>query len=58
MRRYESHWMSNEDWYHLDEYGDWVVNDDAPQEAKDSYALDLQQCEEAEQERIARGSLD
>ena len=58
MRRYDIYWMSNDAWYHQKENGVFVVNDDAPQEAKDSYLHYRKQREEAERERIARGSLD
>lgn len=50
MRKFESHWMSNDAWYHLSENGDWVVNDDAPKEAKDSYALYCEQRRKASAE--------
>lgn len=34
----EPYFMSNEDWYHFDsEKGIFVIEDDAPQSAKDSY---------------------
>ncbi len=37
MRKYDYFWMTNEEWYHTDEYGNDIVNDDAPKEAKESY---------------------
>ena len=54
MRRFESHWMSNDAWYHLSGNGDWVVNDDAPQEAKESYVLYCEQRKKAAAEQAAR----
>ena len=38
-------WQSNEEWYHLEGF-DAVINEDAPQEAKDSYLNYLNQLEE------------
>ena len=43
MRKYDYHWMSNKDWYHMKDNGVCVVNDDAPAEAKESYANYLEQ---------------
>ena len=37
-------WKSNEAWYHWDdEVGGFVINDDAPEEAKQSYERYLEQ---------------
>ena len=30
MRKFDFHWMDNEDWFHQIENGSFVVNDDAP----------------------------
>ncbi len=46
MRKLDYDWMANKNWFHLDESGEFVVNDDAPEEAKKSYAHYLAQCEE------------
>ena len=41
------YWKTNEDWYHFDsDTGGLVVNDDAPQKAKDSYNKYRQKIEE------------
>ncbi|MCD8154236.1 MAG: hypothetical protein LUF78_06075 [Clostridiales bacterium] len=37
MRMYDWHFTDNPDWYHRDEFGQPVVNDDAPMEAQISY---------------------
>lgn len=37
MTKLDFYWKSNKAWYHLTENGDFVVNDDAPEEAKQSY---------------------
>ncbi len=37
MTRLDGYWTTNEDWYHFDENGMPVINDDAPPEAKESY---------------------
>lgn len=49
MRKYDYHWMSKEEWYHLNDNGVFVLNDDAPQEAKESYENYRRQKKEAEQ---------
>ena len=38
MMKMDMYWCSNDKWYHWDEFGNQILNDDAPQEAKDSYA--------------------
>ena len=58
MRKFDFHWMDNEDWFHQIENGSFVVNDDAPPEAQESYKRYLEQSEYAEQ-RVKEGkSLD
>ena len=42
MVKLESYWRSNREWFHFDAQG-CVLNDDAPEEAKRSYQLYLQQ---------------
>ena len=44
MRKLDYDWMADKSWFHLDETGEFVVNDDAPEEAQRSYAHDLEQC--------------
>ena len=46
MRKYDTFWMSNKSWWHWNEAGDQILNDDAPEEAKKSYAHYLEQREE------------
>ena len=45
MTTLDFYWQSNKDWYHLEGF-DVVLNDDAPQEAKDSYEHYLQQLKD------------
>lgn len=47
MRELDCYWQTNKDWYHEEEEGYFVVNDDAPQKAKDSYNRYLSQLEES-----------
>lgn len=42
MRRYDSFWMSNRDWYKL-KNGIKFIKDDAPQEAQESFNRYLEQ---------------
>lgn len=46
MRKLDYDWMADKSWSHRDESGERVINDDAPEEAKKSYAHHLAQCEE------------
>ena len=46
MTKLDFYWQSKKEWYHLTESGDFVVNDDAPTEAKKSYENYLKQVEE------------
>lgn len=46
MRKLEYYWMSNKEWYHLTENMHFVVNDDAPKEAKESYERYLKELRE------------
>lgn len=43
MRHLDYYWMSNENWYHMNKNCVYVLNDDAPQEAKKSYEHFLEQ---------------
>ena len=58
MRKFDFHWMDNEDWFHQIENGSFVVNDDAPPEAQESYKRYLEQSEYAEQMVKEGKSLD
>ena len=53
MTKLDYFWASNDDWCHWTEYGELVVNDDAPAEAKESYERYLKQRDEA----TKRGSI-
>ena len=46
------YWMSNKNWYHFEGLKP-VINDDAPEEAKESYKHYLEQVKEAKK----RGAL-
>ena len=46
MTKLDYYWASNEEWYHLNENMHFVVNDDAPEEAKKSYQNYLRQKRE------------
>lgn len=43
MKRYDFYWKSNHDWYHFNDDLFPVMNDDAPDEAKESYRNYLRQ---------------
>ena len=43
MKKLDYYWRSNPDWWHWDENMFPVVNDDAPEEAKESYKHYLEQ---------------
>lgn len=43
MLKMENKWRENKDWWHYNEYGLPVVNDDAPEEAKESYKKYVEQ---------------
>lgn len=45
MRKFDMFWRSNKEWYHFED-GYFVVNDNAPEEAKKSYEHYLEQCKE------------
>lgn len=53
MTKLDYYWQSNDDWYHMTETCEFVINDDAPEEAKKSYQNYLKQKKEARK----RGSL-
>lgn len=46
MTKLDYYWASNKSWYHLDSNMQFVVNDDAPEEAKKSYNNYLKQLKE------------
>lgn len=48
MRKLDYYWRSNRDWYHRNEHGICVINDNAPPEAQESYKHYLEQCKEYE----------
>ena len=37
MKKYDLFWMTNKEWFSIKENGTFVLNDNAPQEAKISY---------------------
>ncbi|MCR5167307.1 MAG: hypothetical protein K6C13_08840 [Oscillospiraceae bacterium] len=43
MRKYDYFWLSNKSWSHWDKRGERVINDNAPEEAKKSYARYIEQ---------------
>ena len=45
MRKYDTFWESNDEWYCVKD-GKFIIRDDTPQEAKDSYNHYLEQCME------------
>ena len=46
MRKLDYYWKSNKSWYHRKENGVAVINEDAPQEAQESYKHYLEQKNE------------
>ncbi len=44
MRKLDYDWLAEKSWSHRNESGERVINDDAPEEAKKSYAHYLEQC--------------
>lgn len=48
MKKYEWYWHSNKDWYFRRDDGVQVVRDDAPEEAKRSYQIYLEQIKSEE----------
>lgn len=46
MRKYDDYWLSDLSWSHWGESGERVINDDAPEDAKKSYAHYQEQREE------------
>lgn len=45
MRKYDTYWESNKDWYYVKD-GRFIVREDAPKEAQDSYKHYLEQLKE------------
>lgn len=37
MTKLDFYWSTNKAWYHIDENCDFVIHDDAPEEAKKSF---------------------
>lgn len=58
MRKFDYHWMDDENWFHQLKNGVFVVNDDAPPEAQKSYKHYLEQKERAERMVEEGKSLD
>lgn len=58
MRKYDYYWQSNENWYHMTENYEFVVNEDAPPEAQKSYQHYLEQCKEVDKRVTAGESYD
>ena len=46
MVKLDLFWRSNEDWYHITDSNNIVINDDAPLEAKESYFKYIKQLKE------------
>lgn len=46
MMKKDLFWMTNPDWWEYNEYGDEILRDDAPEEAKKSYKIYLKQLDE------------
>lgn len=46
MQKLDFYWKTNTDWYHLDEDFKFVINDDAPAEARESYYHYLEQMKQ------------
>jgi hypothetical protein len=46
MTKLDYYWASKKEWYHLNENMCFVVNDDAPEEAKKSYQNYLKQLKD------------
>ncbi|MGI6608885.1 MAG: hypothetical protein ACOX1F_07965 [Erysipelotrichaceae bacterium] len=45
MRKVEVKWKENPKWWHYNENGLPIINNDAPEEAKESYKKYREQCE-------------
>ena len=56
MRKYDMYWESNEEWYYVKD-GKFIVRDDAPEEAKESYKHYLEQCKEVREYAKKRQSI-
>lgn len=53
MTKLENYWQTKEEWYDLDEEGEPVIRDDAPEAAKESFKTFLKQRDDA----LKRGAL-
>ena len=51
MRKLEFYWASNKEWYYLNEYCEFVIRDDAPEDAKESYKKYLEQKRQISREK-------
>ena len=58
MRKFDYFWATNEDWYHVNQYGDPVLNEDAPREAIESYRRYLEQRKAANTHAKEKGTMD
>ncbi len=58
MRKLDYYWMSNENWFHQQDNGAFVVNHDAPPEAQESYKNYIEQVERSEKSVEKGESLD
>lgn len=46
MTKLDCYWATNKNWYYINENCDFVIREDAPEEAKKSFEHYLQQLEE------------
>ena len=46
MKKLDFFWKTNKNWYHLTDDLDFVLNDDAPPEARESYKHYLEQIKD------------
>ncbi len=44
MKKLEKKWYENKDWWHFNENGFFEINEDAPEEAKESFRKYREQC--------------
>ena len=58
MRKFDYHWMDDENWFYQLENGAFIIKDDAPLEAHESYKRYLEQAEKAEKNVHANKTLD
>ena len=58
MRKFDYFWKTNKSWFHRKKNGVAVINDDAPQEAQESYKRYLEQSKRAAEEVRQGKSMD